>query len=149
MTELAAANGAERAQALLQLTQRLTALIQEETRLFKARRPHEAIELQTEKSELANIYRAEVARARQEPTRFSGASEQAKSMLREATKTFHAALDENGHVVSAMKRVTEGVVKAIADEAARQRSAGSSYGPGAAQNKPQSGGFAMAVNRTA
>ena len=63
MTELAAANGSERTQALLKLTQRLTALIQEETRLFKARRPHEAIELQTEKSELANIYRAEVARA--------------------------------------------------------------------------------------
>jgi len=149
MTELAAANGAERAQALLKLTQRLTALIQEETRLFKESRPHAAIDLQTEKSELANIYRAEVARARQEPTRFSGASEQAKAMLREATKTFHAALDENGHVVAAMKRVTEGVVKAIADEAARQRSAGSSYGPGAAQGKPQSSGFAMAVNRTA
>ena len=96
MTELAAANGSERTQALLKLTQRLTALIQEETRLFKARRPHEAIELQTEKSELANIYRAEVARARQEPGRFSGASEQAKALLREATKAFHTALDENG-----------------------------------------------------
>jgi hypothetical protein len=149
MTELAAANGAERTQALLKLTQRLTALIEEETRLFKARRPHEAVELQTEKSELANIYRAEVARARQEPGRFSGAPEQAKALLREATKTFHTALDENGQVVNAMKRVTEGVVKAIADEAARQRTAGSSYGPGAARPTSQPNGFALAVNRTA
>ena len=65
MTELAAANGAERAQALLKLTQRLTDLIRQETSLFKERRPQDAIHLQDEKSQLANIYRAEVSRARQ------------------------------------------------------------------------------------
>lgn len=149
MTELAAANGAERAEALLKLTERLTTLIREETRLFRERRPHEAIGLQEEKSELANIYRAEVARARQEPGRFAGASEQAKALLRQATEAFHVALDENGHMVSAMKRITEGVVKAIADEAARQRSAGGSYGPGAAPQAGQPNGFSLAVNRTA
>jgi len=149
MTELAAANGSERTQALLKLTQRLTALIQEETRLFKARRPHEAIELQTEKTELANIYRAEVARARQEPGRFSGAPEQAKALLREATKAFHTALDENGRVVNAMKVLTEGVVKAIADEAARQRHAGSGYGANGNRPSAPTGSFAMAVNHTA
>ena len=149
MTELAAANGAERAQALLKLTERLTALIREETRLFKDRRPHEALPLQDEKSQLANIYRAEVARARQEPSRFAGASTQIKELLREATRGFHAALEENGHVVNAMKTLTEGVVKAIADEAARQRSTGDGYGPGAHQRVAQPSGFALAVNRTA
>lgn len=149
MTELAATNGAERAQALLKLTERLTTLIREETRLFQDRRPHEALPIQDEKSKLANIYRAEVARARQEPSRFAGASAQARTMLREATKAFHAALEENGHVVNAMKTLTEGVVKAIADEAARQRSGGDGYGPGANQRSGQPSGFALAVNRTA
>jgi hypothetical protein len=149
MSELAAANPAERAQALLKLTQRLTALIQEETRLFKAKRPHEALDLQDEKSELANIYRSEVARARQEPNRFSGAPASVKQALRDATRAFHDALDENGHVVKALKTVTEGVVKAIADEAARQRSTGNGYGPGATQRTAQPQGFALAVNRTA
>jgi hypothetical protein len=149
MSELAAANGAERAQALLKLTERLTALIREETRLFKDRRPHDALPLQDEKSQLANIYRAEVARARQEPARFAGAPAQARALLRDATKAFHAALEENGHVVNAMRILTEGVVKAIADEAARQRSVGDGYGPGAAQRSAQPTGFALAVNRTA
>ena len=149
MTELAAGNPADRAQALLRLTQRLTDLIREETRLFKDRRPQDALALQDEKSKLANIYRTEVARARQEPTRFAGAPAAIKAALRDATTAFHDALSENGHVVNALKQVTEGVVKAIADEAARQRSAGSGYGPGANAQSPKPSGFALAVNRTA
>ncbi|MHA6287053.1 flagellar basal-body protein FlbY [Maricaulis sp. CAU 1757] len=149
MSELAAANPTERAQALLRLTQRLTDLVREETRLFKESRPQDALGLQDEKSQLANVYRAEVARAHKEPSRFAGAPANLRQSLREATQTFHAELAENGHVVNALKQVTEGVVKAIADEAARQRSAGSGYGPGAATRTPPPNGFAIAVNQTA
>lgn len=149
MSELAARNGTERAQALLQLTNRLTSLIEQETTLFNARRPHEAVGLQEEKSKLASIYRTEIARARQEPQRFSGAPEPIKAALRKSTEGFHAALKENGRAVNALKTITEGVVKAIADEAARQRTAGGGYGPGAHQRAPGSGGMNIAVNQTA
>jgi len=149
MTELAAANGAERTQALLNLTNRLTELIKKETALFRQRRPEDAISLQDEKTKLANIYRAEVARAGQEPARFAGASVSIKTALRKSTELFHKALTENGHVVNAAKVVAEGVVKAIADEAVRQRSAGGGYGPGATQASSGRGGFAVAVNQTA
>ncbi|WP_203294164.1 flagellar basal-body protein FlbY [Maricaulis parjimensis] len=149
MSELHAANPTERVQALLKLTQRLTELLQEETRLFKAKRPQDALGLQDEKTQLANVYRAEVARTKQDPTRFATAPAPMKAMLREATQAFHTALSENGHVVNALKVVTEGVVKAIADEAARQRSAGAGYGPGATARQATPQGFAVAVNRTA
>jgi len=149
MTELAARNGAERAEALLQLTERLTSLIEQETALFRERRPEDALGLQDEKSKLANIYRTEVARARQEPQRFSGAPEGVKSLLRKATEGFHKALKENGHAVLALKTITEGVVKAIADEAARQRTAGGGYGPGAGQRATSPGALNIAVNQTA
>ena len=149
MTELAAGNPAERAEGLLRLTRRLTDLINEETRLFQDRRPQDALGLQDEKSQLANIYRAEVARARKEPTRFAGAPAPIKTALREATQNFHASLAENGRIVGALKTVTEGVVKAIADEASRQRSTAGGYGPGAAQQAGRGGNFAIAVNRTA
>jgi len=149
MTELAASNGAERTQALLNLTNRLTELIKKETTLFRQRRPEEAVSLQDEKTKLANIYRAEVARAGQEPARFAGASAPVKAALRQATEAFHIALKENGHVVNAAKVIAEGVVKAIADEANRQRSAGGSYGPGATQANAGGKGFAIAVNQTA
>ena len=149
MTELAARNGEERAHALLKLTTRLTDLIRQETSLFRERRPQDALTLQDEKTKLTSIYRSEVARARQEPTRFAGAGTPIKTALRQATTVFHEALAENGHVVSAMKEITEGVVKAIADEAARQRTAGGGYGPGATQPTAVPGGLSIAVNRTA
>ncbi len=149
MSELAARNGAERAQALLQLTQRLTSLIEQETNLFRARRPQDAVQFQDEKSKLASIYRTEVARARQEPNRFDGTAPNVKTALRQATEGFHKALKENGHAVAALKTLTEGVVKAIADEAQRQRSAGGGYGPGATQRAAGSSGLNIAVNQTA
>ena len=149
MTELAAANGRERAEAMLKLTRRLTELITRETELFRERRAEEALALQDEKGQLANIYRAEVARAGQDARRFEGAPESLRAQLRESTTAFHDALAENGHVVNAMKTVTEGVVKAIADEAVRQRSSGSGYGPGAAQSSAPSSGFSIAVDRKA
>lgn len=149
MTELAARNGAERADALLRLTVRLTELIRSETELFQRRRPQDAAALQDEKSKLANIYRGEVARARAEPSRFAGAPAAIKHTLRQATEVFHAALAENARAVTAMKVITEGVVRAIADEADRQRNTGNGYGPGAAQRPQRSGGLSIALNQTA
>ncbi|WP_417495244.1 flagellar basal-body protein FlbY [Maricaulis sp.] len=149
MTELAARNGTERAEALLRLTIRLTELVRGETRMFQRRRPQDAVTLQDEKSKLANIYRSEVARARSEPTRFAGAPAPLKNTLREATVSFHAALAENARAVTAMKVITEGVVRAIAEEAERQRSTGHGYGPGAAQRPQQSRGLSIALNQTA
>ena len=149
MSELAASNGAERAQALLALTERLTDLVTQETALFRDQRPQDAMPLQEEKAKLANIYRSEVARAGKEPTRFAGASAAVKAALRRATEIFHAALSENGHAVNAARILTEGVVKAIADEAVRQRSVGSGYGPGAAQANALSGNMSIAINQTA
>jgi hypothetical protein len=116
--------------------------------LFKERRPQDALPLQDEKSKLANIYRTEVSRARQEPTRFAGAPSTVKSALRQSTEVFHKALAENGHAVAAMKQLTEGVVKAIADEAARQKSAGGAYGPGATHQANTPSGMNLAINQT-
>tara|TARA_R110000868_G_scaffold179061_3_gene419036 strand:- start:8057 stop:8506 length:450 start_codon:yes stop_codon:yes gene_type:complete len=149
VTELAARNGTERAEALLRLTIRLTELIRGETQMFQRRRPQDAVTLQDEKSKLANIYRSEVARARSEPTRFAGAPAPLKNTLREATVSFHAALAENARAVTAMKVITEGVVRAIAEEAERQRSTGHGYGPGAAQRPQQTRGLSIALNQTA
>lgn len=149
MTELAARNGTERAEALLRLTARLTDLIRNETQMFQRRRPQDAVDLQAEKTKLANIYRSEVARAKAEPSRFAGAPANVKNALRQATESFHAALAENARAVTAMKIITEGVVRAIADEAARQRSTGNGYGPSAAQRPQQTGGLSIALNQTA
>ena len=149
MSELAARNGQERADALLRLTRRLTDLVENETQLFRQRRPQDALSLQDEKAQLANIYRAEVARAGSDPSRFAGASTQAKALLRSATEKFHTSLAENARAVTALKVITEGVVRAIADEAVRQRSTGNGYGPGATHRAQRSGTMPIALNQTA
>jgi len=148
MSELAARNGTDRAEALLRLTTRLTELNRSETQMFQRRRPQDAVALQDEKTKLANIYRGEVARARAEPSRFAGAPAALKNTLRNTTETFHAALAENARAVTAMKVITEGVVRAIAEEAERQRNTGNGYGPGAAQRPQQTRGLSIALNQT-
>ncbi|XBQ16447.1 MAG: flagellar basal-body protein FlbY [Oceanicaulis sp.] len=146
MTELAANTPSERAQALIRLTARLTALLEQETALFEARKPHEAVPLQAEKTKLATLYRAETARAAKDPSRLSGVEAALKAKLRETTTGFEAALRRNGAAVEALKTLTEGLVKALADEAARQKAAQAGYGPNAARG---AGIGALALNRTA
>ena len=133
MTELAAAGPKERAEKLVKLTRRLTELLEQETALFEARRPHEAVVLQDEKTRLATLYRAETQLAKKDPSRVSGLGAELKARLREATEGFEKALRRNGEAVEALKTLTEGLVKAIAREATRQKRAETGYGPGAAQ----------------
>ena len=54
------------------------------------------------------------------------------------------ALARNGDAVEALKTLTEGLVKAIADEAARQQQTAAGYGPGA----KSAGVSALAYNQT-
>lgn len=133
MSELAANTPAERAEALIRLATRLTMLLDEETALFEARKPHEAVALQTEKTRLAAIYRTETRLAKQDPNRLSGLGDALKGRLREITIKFEAALQRNGAAVEALKTLTEGLVKALADEAGRQARANAGYGPRAAK----------------
>lgn len=134
MSELAAKSPAERAEHLIRLVKRLTELFEIETAHFEAREPHKAFDLQDEKMQLANIYRRESQLAASDPSRLSGLDDGIKARLREGVETLETAVQENGIVVEALKSVTEGLVKAIADEAARQRSAEAGYGPGAARS---------------
>lgn len=146
MTELAANTPSERAEALIRLTTRLTELLDQETALFEARKPHEAGALQTEKSRLALIYRAETQQAAKDPNRLAGLAPALKAQLTQTTERFDAALRRNGEAVATLKTLTEGLVKAIADEAARQKQASAGYGP-AAGSASRIG--ALACNQTA
>lgn len=145
MTELAVSTPTERAEALIRLTERLTVLLDQETALFDAKAAHEAAALQPEKSKLATIYRTETRLAAQDKARLAGLAVPLKAKLKAVTVAFETALAKNGAAVEAMKTVTEGLVKALADEAARQAQAKAGYGPSAV--KTHIG--ALAFNQTA
>ncbi|MCC5995752.1 MAG: flagellar basal-body protein FlbY [Oceanicaulis sp.] len=146
MSELAASTPDARAEELIRLTGRLTTMLDQETELFEARRPHEAVAMQTEKMRLATLYRAETQRAAREPERLAGLAPALKQRLIEATESFNAALERNHAAVEALKVLTEGLVRAIAEEASRQKQAQAGYGPSAARYGAVG---ALACNQTA
>ena len=58
----------------------------------------------------------------------SGASPEQRTALRRATEAFDAVLARQGRAIEAARTVTEGLVRAIADEVAAQRSENTGYG---------------------
>lgn len=149
MNGLAANTPAERAEAMIRLTRRLTELLEKETALFNARRPLETEDFQHEKTRLATLYRREVGLVKDEPSRLGGISEALKQALKLETERFTKALNANGIAVETLKTLTEGVVRSVAEEAGRQRDSLNGYGPGVTPAAKPSGAPAVAVNRTA
>jgi len=127
---LSAENAADRVEQLILLTERLTELIAVEAQAFESRRPQDAAVHVEETSKLANIYRHESARVRANPGLVSTADLKQRTRLIRATEAFDAVLARQGRALEAAKTVTEGLVRAIAEEVAVQRQKGVSYDAG-------------------
>lgn len=123
-------NAAERVNALIALTQRLTDLIGAECRAFEERRPHDVALTIDETSRLANTYRHESNRIRQDRSLVEGAPLERRMALMRATEAFDAVLARHGRALEAARIVTEGIVKAVADEVVARRETGAGYGAG-------------------
>lgn len=135
---LLADDARDRAEQLLMVTERLTALIAEETRRVEARQPALDGEAAEEKNRLANAYRLELARIKQDRTLIEGAPPALLTSLRASTGVLHEALAAHELALNAVKVVTEGLVHAMAEEVVRQRGAAGSYGADGAIEGPVS-----------
>jgi len=138
----------ERVDQLILLTERLTGLVAEQAQAFETHRPQDAVVHVEETGRLANLYRHESARIRSNPGLISQASLAQRTRLRRATEAFDAVLARQARAVGAIKEVTEGLVRAIAEEVASQRHKGATYGPGATQS-PTGAATAITLNRRA
>jgi hypothetical protein len=128
---LSADTAGERVNQMIALTERLTELIAAEAQAFESNRPQDAAALVDETSRLANIYRHESAKIRSNPDLIAPAPPEDRTRLVRATEAFDAVLARQGRALEAARAVTEGLVQAIANEVAAQRSRGIGYGPGA------------------
>jgi hypothetical protein len=137
---LIAEDAADRVEQLLILTQRLIAIASDETRRIEARQPLPGGAQSEEKSRLANAYRLELARIRQEPVLIAGAPDALLADLRRNTELLHATMTAHGEALGAVKLVAEGLVHAMAEEVARQRNAGARYGADGGVNAPAAPG---------
>ena len=145
---IAAHDAADRVEQLIVLTERLTELIALEAAAFEARRPHEAAKYIDETSRLANIYRHESARVRADPSLVKNVPPAQRTALMRATEAFDAVLARQGRAIEAARTITEGLVRAIADEVSAQRSETVGYGANGARGAG-SGPTAIAFNQRA
>jgi hypothetical protein len=139
---MTAENAPDRVEQLIALTERLTELVAKEAAAFEQRRPQDAAAFVEETAKLANIYRHESAKVRANPQMVAQAPLASRQGLIRATEAFDAVLARQGRALDAAKTVTEGLVRAIADEVASQRQQSSGYGPGATPYAP---GAAVAI----
>lgn len=144
---ISAHDAADRVDQLILLTERLTELVAESAQAFEQRRPQDAADRMEETSRLANIYRHESARVRADPQLVAGATLQQRARLVRATEAFDAVLARQGRAISAAKTVTEGLVRAIAEEVASQRDQRAGYGPTAIAT--QAAATAITLNKRA
>jgi hypothetical protein len=130
-----AAEAEERCANLVILCTRLGAMLADETKAFEARRPMDVQAGQAETQKLANLYRHESLRIRQDPGLVAAASAPARRRLMAAVQGFEVILARHGRAVYAAKTVSEGLVQALATEIAAHRTQVATYGPGARSGK--------------
>lgn len=145
---LIARDATDRAEQLIVLTKRLAELIERETVLFRARRPLEAAPFRDEKAKLANIYRQETSRIAREPALVADAPANVRRALATETETLNAALADHEIAIVALRDLTEGLVKSIADYVAEVRTGETGYGP-TAKRRPSSASTAITLNQSA
>jgi len=118
-------------ETMLELTKRLTELLARQAQAFEQHRPQDAAAGLPEIIRLTNLYRAGSAGVRAAPAMLKNAPSDLRAKLLQTTEAFEAALDRQGRALAASKTITEGVVRAVADEIAARRGVGQAYGPGA------------------
>jgi hypothetical protein len=133
-------------EAIVQLTEKLTGLLADQARAFEQHRPQDAAAGLPEVSRLTNAYRTASAHVRGQPKMVDDAPPDLRRRLLRATEAFEAVLERQGRALAASKTVTEGLVKAIAEEIATKRSVGQAYGPNATR---RAAATAITLNRHA
>ena len=132
---------------LIQLTERLTALVNCELAILKSGRPAALNVNDDERAASLALY-AKRCTAFKREVPLAALGGEAKKRLSAATEMLRAALKEEGRWLARFRHVSEGLIKAIADEvAARQTPA--TYAKAGSFTKPASAAAsAMAYNQT-
>ena len=125
---LAANDATDRVEQLIILTERLTGLIERETELLKDRRPHEIQDFQDERAKLSTLYVQEMELVNRNTAMIEGAPKSMTDELKQRTETFQDKLADHARILTRVRTITEGVVKAIAEETSRKNEVQSGYG---------------------
>lgn len=139
----------QRIEQLILLTRRLTELLDQESKLFAARRPQDAKDITEEKMRLSTLYHIECQDLKANQDTLMTIPDDVKAMLKSETERFNTSLNKNGQVVTAAQTVTEGLIHAIAEEVAQSRNKHTGYGPNAQLNQNDRSRLGVTIDRSA
>jgi flagellar biosynthesis/type III secretory pathway chaperone len=134
---------------VIEVTQRLTALLEREIELLKNLKPQDIRDLQRDKAALAATYERHIRDLRAKPALLATADAKFKERLRQATMRFQMILAENERAIRAVKTVSERLMRAVVAAVADRKSGTPAY----TRSGVTSGGAAtakavsLAVNR--
>jgi hypothetical protein len=122
---------------LIALSERLDKLLARETELIKGRKPQEIAAFSDEKAHVAALYAREMRD-------FKGDIAGAKNLpaakiekLKTITGHLRETIAAHSRLLTRLRRVSEGLIKTIADDVAAKRAPTLGYGPGATYATPR------------
>lgn len=145
---LMADNAADRVDQLIALSRRLGALIKEETGLIESRQPLPTGGRDAERNRLVNAYRLEMARIKQDPELIAGAPPAAIAVLKQSTADLQECLVRFERALEAVRTVSEGLLRSMAEAAAAQAQGPRTYAASGLEGTP-SVPPAVALNKSA
>lgn len=129
--DAAALSPTERVERLIDLTERLGGVIGKENELITTRRAREIAPYQAEKTRLAAAYAEEIRAIAADRNRYRGASERLIAKLKQLTREFEDKAAHQRALIDGVKRVSEGLIKAVAEEVQKSAPSGAAYGASA------------------
>lgn len=126
---LLADNATDLVEQMIMLTKRLADIADAQADLFGGTNTAEHAKLNDEASRLAATYTMECNRIANNPAILADIDPHLKAAFKEETKKFREILALHESAIERGKNLTEGLVKAIATEAANQRPTPQAYSP--------------------
>jgi hypothetical protein len=111
-------DSATRVKTLIALTEELTAIFARENEALKARRPRDLAPLQSDKARLAAAYAQSIRAIASDRSLIGGASHALMEKLKSITQHFEGRAAEQRALLDGACIAAEGVLRAVADEAA-------------------------------
>ncbi len=127
---------------LMALTARLTEALSADIAALERGRPREMRSPSMEVQQLTALYTREAASFA--PSAVQALPKEARDLLTAATAGFRDVLARHGRILTRVRKTTEGMIRAIADDVAKRKNAQRPYPP-AAPVKPRGAG-AMIYN---
>ncbi len=148
---LLAANPTDRVEQLILLTDKLSDIITAEVKILEERRPKDLSPLSAEKAKLSSVYAQELRAIAQDRSLIGGVAPDLAERLKAVTKTFQTKVDKEMRLLTRARRITEGAVKAIAEDAASRNRPPTGYGPtpGARAKRPAAAVTPITLNEVA